>query len=90
MPKEQEWKTFARWAKEYGGSVSPILYSSFLPLTFLSGDLVYLKVIGKTFISVNSVAVAQDLFQSRSLLYSDRASFPMMSLCVSESLTFAS
>lgn len=64
------------------------VFCNFWAITLLSGDLVYLNVIGKPIISVNSFAVAQDLFQSRALLYSDRPQFPMMTLCDNNFLTF--
>ncbi|KAF8587791.1 cytochrome P450 [Ramaria rubella] len=44
------------------------------------GDLVYIKVLGVSIVIVNSMAIAQDLFEKRSSLYSDRYSFPMMML----------
>ncbi|KAF8482343.1 cytochrome P450, partial [Gautieria morchelliformis] len=42
-------------------------------------DLVYIKVLRHPIVIVNSLAVAHDLFEKRSLVYSDRYEFPMMS-----------
>ncbi|KAF8510633.1 cytochrome P450 [Gautieria morchelliformis] len=46
---------------------------------FLLGDLVYIKVLRHPIVIVNSLAVAHDLFEKRSSVYSDRYEFPMMS-----------
>ena len=78
MPKQQEWTTFSKWARDYGASLSPTI--CLLTHDIYLGDLVYINVFGKSMISVNSAAVAHDLFDSRSTLYSDRCEFPMMTL----------
>ena len=78
MPKQQEWVTFSKWAKHYGASLSPTV--CLLAHNIYLGDLVYINVFGKSMISVSSAAVAHDLFESRSSLYSDRCEFPMMTL----------
>ncbi|KAF8506218.1 cytochrome P450 [Gautieria morchelliformis] len=44
----------------------------------LGGDLVYIKVLRQPIVIVNSLAVAHDLFEKRSSVYSDRYEFPMM------------
>jgi len=44
------------------------------------GDLVYLKVLGTSVVSVNSLSAAHDLLDNRSSLYSDRYEPPMMKL----------
>ena len=79
MPKQQEWVTFSKWARDYGASLSPTVCLPVAHNIYL-GDLVYIKVFGKSMISVSSAAVAHDLFESRSSLYSDRCEFPMMTL----------
>ncbi|KAF8592281.1 cytochrome P450 [Ramaria rubella] len=61
LPKQHEWETYTRWAKEYG-------------------DLVYIKALRQTMAFVNSEAVALELLQKRSAIYSDRFDFPMLDL----------
>ncbi|KIJ57190.1 hypothetical protein M422DRAFT_23283 [Sphaerobolus stellatus SS14] len=59
MPKEHEWETYTKWAKEYG-------------------EIVYIKVLQKPIVFVNSMSVAKDLFERRSRIYSDRFDAPMI------------
>ena len=42
------------------------------------GDLVYLKVFGQSIVVINSPVVANELFEKRSSIYSDRSDLPMM------------
>ena len=42
------------------------------------GDLVYLKVFGQSIVIINSPVVANELFEKRSSIYSDRSEFPML------------
>ncbi|KAF8515735.1 cytochrome P450 [Gautieria morchelliformis] len=42
------------------------------------GELVYIKVFRQPIVYINSVAAAQDLFEKRSSIYSDRFDFPML------------
>ncbi|KAF8506214.1 cytochrome P450 [Gautieria morchelliformis] len=42
------------------------------------GDLVYIKIFRQPIVIVNSLAVAHDLFEKRSSVYSDRFEFPMV------------
>ena len=42
------------------------------------GDMVYLKVFGTSIVVINSHAIAFDLFEKRSSIYSDRCEFPMI------------
>lgn len=65
MPKEREWLTFDRWAKEYG-------------------DLVYVSMLGTSVLFVNSYEIAQELFEKRGSIYSDR----YQSTVITEMLNF--
>ena len=42
------------------------------------GDLVYLNIFGQSIVVINSSVVAFELFEKRSLIYSDRPECPMM------------
>jgi hypothetical protein len=55
-------------------------------LEFLSGDLVYLNVLGTSLLYVNSAEMAYELFDKRSAIYSDRPTIPMLELYVHVSL----
>jgi hypothetical protein len=46
---------------------------------YSSGELVYIMVFRQPIVIVNSVAVAQELFEKRSSIYSDHFDFPMLS-----------
>ncbi|KAF8516538.1 putative CyP450 monooxygenase [Hysterangium stoloniferum] len=59
LPAFNEWKTYGKWAKEYG-------------------DLVYLRVLGTSILFVNSNNMAQELFEKRSKIYSDRPALTML------------
>ncbi|KAF8513892.1 cytochrome P450 [Gautieria morchelliformis] len=74
MPKEHEWETYTDWAKKYGMVLSTNVDNY---LNIFSGELVYVNVLRQPIVIVNSLAVAQDLFEKRSSIYSDRFDFPM-------------
>ena len=48
----------------------------------LSGDLVYLNVLGNSLLYCNSAEMAYELFERRSAIYSDRPYIPMLDLLV--------
>jgi hypothetical protein len=52
----------------------PSIYGCF------TGGLVYIKVFGQHIVFVNSMDIAEDLFEKRSSIYSDRFKAPMMEL----------
>ena len=55
----------------------------------ISGDMIYLNVLGQHIIILSSLEVIGDLFEKRSLNYSDRKQLIMMNeLCVSHSFHF--
>jgi hypothetical protein len=45
-----------------------------------AGDLVHIKVFGQHIVFVNSIDIAEDLFEKRSSIYSDRFEAPMLKL----------
>lgn len=50
--------------------------------TLYSGDVMYLEILGKPIIVVNSVKAAVDLLDKRSANYSDRPRFPIFKLYI--------
>ena len=44
------------------------------------GPIVYLQVLGRPIVLLNSVQVCNDLFEGRFNIYSDRPHFPLMDL----------
>jgi hypothetical protein len=61
----------------------PKVFFSELILTHLIGeDLVHFEVFGQHMMIVNSRELARELFEKRSLIYSDRPQVPMIDLCV--------
>ena len=55
---------------------------------YLTGqDLVHLQVLGQHIMIVNSREMARELFEKRSLIYSDRPYVPMIDLCVIKPFT---
>jgi len=76
MPRQTEWETFSNWAKTYG---TPVLVT-FLPemLTDHTGDVVYVNIVGRPMIILNTMEAANDLLVGRSSIYSDRPYFPLV------------
>ena len=44
------------------------------------GDVIYLNVLGKSIVMLNSYQAANDLMEKRSSIYSDRPWFPMLEM----------
>ncbi|KAI0741393.1 cytochrome P450 [Daedaleopsis nitida] len=55
-------------------------WETFTALAKQYGDVVYLHVLGRPFIVLNSVEAINDLFEGRPQIYSDRPFFPLMNL----------
>jgi cytochrome P450 len=51
----------------------------------ISGDVIYLNVLGQSFVVLSSLEVTTDLFEKRSTNYSDRIHLTMLDLYVSHS-----
>ena len=57
----------------------------------ISGDMIYLNVLGQPFLIISSLEVATDLFERRSKIYSDRKQMTMLNeLYVSQHDSFTS
>ncbi|KAF8552144.1 cytochrome P450 [Imleria badia] len=48
------------------------------------GDLIYIRLLGKDILIINSEKVAKDLFENRSKIYSDRPHFIISEMCGTE------
>ncbi|EJF56159.1 cytochrome P450 [Dichomitus squalens] len=65
IPPVEPWHVFYKWARQYGVN---------------SGEVVYLQVLGRPVVLLNSVQACNDLFEGRHAIYSDRPHFPLMDL----------
>ena len=70
FPTEFPWFTFAEWGKKWGEGFSSELCFSFL--NFLSGGLIYARILYKPVIIINDLEIARDLLEKRGSKYSDR------------------
>lgn len=82
IPPTDQDMFFYELGKQYG---TPNQYiwneqQASLPHCFNSGDVVYLHVLGRPMIVLNSVQAAVDLLEKRSSNYSDRPNFPIFEL----------
>lgn len=77
IPHDVAWKVYADWGHKYGEwkcIINDIPYSL---ADKHSGPIVYFRVMQKSIIVINSVAVAHDLLEKRSAIYSCRPWVPM-------------
>lgn len=73
MPTEYQWKEFANWKKRWGTFVRiyPLIYVCSYSLKLI-GDIIYVSIVGRPTVIVNSVEIARDLMDKRGANYSDR------------------
>lgn len=71
-------ETFHEWSKQYGVFAIPrwMLAELIVVTIGIIGDVLSLKLPGKTLIILNSEKAALDLLERRSAIYSDRPRFP--------------
>lgn len=71
MPRLYPWKTFSEWGSRWGECfvLRPRTGATWL---FYSGGLIYIHVFGTPMIIINDLAVARELLDKRSSIYSDR------------------
>ena len=88
FPTNHQWLVYDEWKKTYGKYFIidwPLLWTTW---TGHLGDMVYFNVLGQDFLILGSLQRTTDLFEKRSLNYSDRMRLPMMvELCVLHSFT---
>lgn len=86
VPKDHEWLAYERMGKQYGeqGSswhmTSGLLRIGRLTDGSVGSDLIHLDVLGSHIIVVNSAKAANELFEKRSAIYSDRC--VLLSFCL--------
>lgn len=71
VPREIAWKGFAKWSDTYGMSSDATHCYSWVAHTF-TGDMIYFHVLGQEVVVLNSAAIAHDLLDNRSSIYSHR------------------
>lgn len=77
----EEWKAYAAMSKEYGGILRERCCHRVLTFVIL-GPVMYLRVLTKDVIVLNTMQAATDLLEKRSAIYSDRPPLPMVDMCV--------
>ena len=77
LPTQQQWVGFSQLGKRYGTCHFQANLPRLLILQYI-GDLVYLNIFGQSIVVINSSAVAFELFEKRSSIYSDRPECPML------------
>ena len=70
VDKNEPWKSFTNLGKTYG--IGQIIFHRSYRLTFLPGELIYLRLGNMNAIVVSSEEVARDILERRSNIYSDR------------------
>lgn len=76
LPKEYNEDAYRKLAEKYG-VYRCFLFSLTVVLDFgFSGGIVYLNIMGKPTVIINSEKVANDLLDKRSVIYSDRPPLP--------------
>lgn len=73
MPPGAAWEVFQHWGQKYG--TNPVICqcnASIFVHGIAIGDLIYLEVLGKKMVVVNSSAAAFELLDKRSSIYSYR------------------
>ena len=90
MPIYKPWVIYDEWCKTYGKT---LIINDLSPQITrhldISGDMMYLKVLGQHFVILSSLEVITDLFEKRSSNYSDRKQMTMShKLYVSNSFHF--
>ena len=78
MPIVKPWLVYDEWRKTYGKSslIDSRLWQRFSYIYI--GDMIYFKVLGHHFLILGSFERTTDLFEKRSLNYSDRPRLPML------------
>lgn len=79
MPQERTWLVYDKWFKIYG-----VLFHTCSCITdeglncVIPGDMVYFEVLGKGYLILGSTARTNDIFEKRSVNYSDRPQSTML------------
>lgn len=82
LPKSYKEETFRDLARKYGNMIPHLKFVLYGNLSSQLGDIVYLNILGKSIVLLNSERVANDLLDQRSTIYSDRPSLPFFDMLV--------
>ena len=85
MPVDKPWVAYDKWRKTYGKILHQwLVITNTIQRLNISGDMIYLNVLGQHIVILSSPTVITDLFEKRSSNYSDRKQMTMLNeLCVS-------
>lgn len=73
VPRKAEALAYSRLADKYGEYIRSLSHLTWLDLDLgMIGNMVYMSVLGKNIYLVSSVHILNDLFNKRSVNYSDR------------------
>ncbi len=75
MPSHEEWVTYKEWSDQYGTVPQlfcPSLQACHATLIVSGSDVVHTDVLGTHMVIINSAKAANELFDKRSSIYSDR------------------
>lgn len=73
IPLQYSWETFSAWAEALGEiqfrMIAETLYANDF---YLEGDILYLSILGRPMIIINSVEVARELLDKKGATFSER------------------
>jgi hypothetical protein len=72
IPSENPEIQYAEWAQIYGGILFSSIYVLIARAQYSVGDVIYLRVLNRDIIVLNSAKVAADLLEKRGENYSER------------------
>ena len=81
LPRQNPQDTYYAWGKQYGPLLTYLDLRS--PLIELTGDVISLRLLGKTIVVLNSENAAKELLDRRGANYSERPSFALLHAYVS-------
>ena len=81
FPKGDAGRVFADWGKKYNSTLWPSMIARDSPL-IISGDILYASAFGNHVVVINSLKVAEEIFERRAKLYNDRPVIPIVEVCV--------
>lgn len=77
IPTVAAYKTFAKWGWDHYGTFTLFTHEIHADTTMVIGDIIYLRVLQKSIIIINSYQVAHDILEQRGAIYSCRPRVPM-------------
>lgn len=83
LPRTDIPRTYAAWSQQHGKSSNQYISHTCLSAhtRSITGPLYYLRVINRHFVVINSLELAQALFDKRGAIYSHRPRLVSVDLC---------